>query len=228
MTTSLVVPVLNEADRIERFITHHRDQFSFDEIVLVDGGSTDGTDEIVREFRGIQLARVDRPGRGNQLAEGVRRSRGEYLVFLHADSRLDEGFRSRRLEDVSENWGWFTLRIDGGSWKYRLLEQAIRRRSRRWMKPTGDEAIWCRRSLLNRAGGVPRWPLMEDVGLVENLRRLEPGTPLDSTVRTSSRRWKSNGYVRTIVTTWWYRVLYRLRLPPEKLYERYYGQPLPE
>ncbi len=224
-TISLIVPVLNEVDTIREHLSYHRDQFDFDEIVVVDGGSTDGTRGVVRAAdRGIQLEVCNRPGRARQLTRGSRESRGEIILMLHADTRLPGGFHLDTIRRAERSWGWFDCRLDEDRWFNRLIGRAISLRSALFSSPTGDQAIWVRRSLLGEAGGIPDQPLMEDVELVRRLRRLEPGRRIRTPVTTSARRWKQRGIVRTILTMWGLRCAYSLGVSPARLHRVYYGR----
>lgn len=222
LSVALVVPVLNERENLRRFLPHHREQFAFAERVVVDGGSTDGTRDEVRRAGGYRLVEASQAGRGAQLAAGVRQTESNYVLFLHADSTLRGKSPVREIGESPTRWGWFRLKVDGDGWAYRLLEQAIVRRTRRWLNPTGDQAIWCRRDLLRRVGGVPDVPLMEDVLLARKLRGTAEGRELQGSVHTSARRWQEDGFLPTIVSMWWFRLLFYAGVQPHTLYKKYY------
>jgi rSAM/selenodomain-associated transferase 2 len=224
-TIAFVVPTYDEADRIHEHLDYHARRFDPDELIVVDGGSTDGTRRELRrsnaEVTTIQLS----PGnRARQCAEGVRVSDSEVLLFLHADTYLPENFTLDQLRQVDARWGWFDCRMDAEALRYRLLELLISQRSGFFQSPTGDQAIWVYRDLLGEIGGIPRLPLMEDVALSRRLRNREEGHRFRQPVTTSPRRWEENGFLGTVLTMWGLKVAYYLGASPSKLARIYYGR----
>jgi rSAM/selenodomain-associated transferase 2 len=198
-TLSVVIAALNEADSIGAAIESVR---GADEILVVDGGSTDGTPE-----RASQMSvRVDKapPSRGLQMAEGAGRTRGEWLLFLHADTRLGEGavgaIRSFPADIVG---GAFRLRFDSPDIAYRVIEAGVRLRTHIFRLPYGDQAIFCRRSAYDAVGGVPRIPLMEDVAFVRALGRFGRLAFPAIHATTSTRRYQRRGPLRSVASNLW-------------------------
>lgn len=202
------------------------------ELIVVDGGSTDGT-----RARAAGLARVvdSRRGRGRQLNKGAGEARGDVLVFLHADTRLPreagqvltELLVTRR--DVAG--GCFAVRLAGpsaGRRIARLLSAAISARSRWLRTATGDQAIFARRSCFDRVGGYPEVELFEDVLFYRKLRRCGPVTVVEPPVMTSDRRWRRAGYARTIATHLTLRLLALLGVGPQRLAPLYRRLARPE
>lgn len=223
-TFSMIVPTLNEGPHIREHIQYHLDQFDFGEVVVVDGGSRDRTlDEVRGLDPRLTLIRSSPPGRGKQLREGVRVSRGEWLILLHADTRLPASFTLDQIDRGPHRWGWFDCRLDATGWQFSMVSRAISWRSALFSSPTGDQALFMHRSLLERAGGIPDQPLMEDVELVRKLRSLESGRRVTSPVLTSARRWKRDGVFRTILRMWITKLFYYIGVPPGVLERWYYG-----
>jgi rSAM/selenodomain-associated transferase 2 len=163
------------------------------------------------------------PGRGRQLAAGAADARADWLWFLHADSAgtapaLDWLARHRD----GPAWGRFDVRLEPAGPMLRLVGFLMNQRSRLTGICTGDQGIFVHRVLLERAGGMPEQPLMEDIELSRRLKRL--GRPLCPRVAllTSSRRWRDRGAVRTIFGMWWFRLRYWLGADPERLARAYY------
>jgi rSAM/selenodomain-associated transferase 2 len=192
------------------------------EVVVVDGGSGDGTVEIARE---LADAVVSAPrGRGPQQNAGARAARGRLLLFLHADTRLPAGALEAvraALADGAHAWGRFDLAIAGRHPLLPVVARLVSLRSRLTGIATGDQAIFVRRDRFEAAGGFPEVPLMEDVALSAALRRRGPPACLRLRVVTSGRRWESRGVVRTIVLMWWLRLLFWLGRDPAVLARRY-------
>lgn len=224
-TVAAVVPTYNESTVIEDHLRYHRNHFDFDTITVVDGGSTDGTYECIRQLDGsVRTERITPGNRARQLAEGVRVTDSDYLLFLHADTYLPEPFSLSELRETDARWGWFDCRLDDPSPVYTTIGKMISLRSAFFSSPTGDQAIWVQRQFLETVGGIPQQPLMEDVELSLRLSRHQPGKRIPEPVTTSARRWKENGTLRTILTMWGLKVGYYLGISPKTLAEIYYGR----
>lgn len=218
---SIVVPALDEAERIGATLEAARRALPRVELIVADGGSSDDT--VARAVAGG--ARVVRaaPGRGTQLAAGADAARGRVLVFLHADTRLEPGAAAAIRDALAARGvvaGCFRFAVDppaGRSLRYRALEWGVNLRTRVFRTATGDQAIFATREALERAGGVPTPPLFEDVLLVRRLRRAGGFRPLDRPARTSRRRWEEGGFARTVVEHWGARLAFALGVGPERL-----------
>lgn len=224
-TISVVVPALNEAAVLRRTLVAARRGFGPEaELIVVDGGSTDDTPDVARA-----LARVvaGPAGRGAQLNRGARRSTGEILVFLHADTLVppDAGERVRQaLARPERAWGCFTFALVPASepWSlYRLLEGAVRVRTQLFRTATGDQVLFTSRGTFEAVGGFPATPLFEDVEMVRRLRRVGRMEVLDAPARTSRRRWERDGFWRTVVRHWALRAGHALGLGPDRLARDY-------
>jgi rSAM/selenodomain-associated transferase 2 len=220
---SIVVPTLDEAAGLAAHLEALAPLRARGcEIVVVDGGSRDGTPGIARPLADAVLSAPR--GRGTQLNAGARAARGELLLFLHADTRLPPGAVEAvraALGDGEHDWGRFDLEIGGRHPLLRVVARLMSWRSRLTGIATGDQAIFVRRSRFESAGGFPEIPLMEDVALSAALRRAGPPACLRLRVVTSGRRWESRGIVRTILLMWWLRLLFWLGRDAGALARRY-------
>jgi rSAM/selenodomain-associated transferase 2 len=216
---SVVIPALDEGERLPAAIRSVRADA---EVIVVDGGSADAT-RAVAAAEGARLLESP-PGRGQQLDTGARAAAGEWLVFLHADTRLEAGWSDALAAlpaDVAG--GAFRLAIDSPAAGFRLVERAVRARVRLLALPYGDQAIFARREVYERVGGFPHLPLMEDVAFVARLRAA--GRLAFPPVRafTSARRWEAHGILGATLRNWWLLALYAVGQPPERL-ARLYGR----
>lgn len=185
------------------------------ELILVDGGSSDGTPTICRQFN-VEVLTAPR-GRAAQMNYGARRATGNVLLFLHADTRLPPtAFDDIRnaLGDPRFVGGRFDIQLDGDHWMLRVIGAMISLRSRLSKVGTGDQGIFVRREVFQRMGGFPEIPLMEDIALCRALKRLGEVACLRSKVITSARRWESDGVWRTIIRMWTLRLLYLAGVSP--------------
>lgn len=202
MKIAVVIPALNEAreiaDAIESASAPAADGADAVDIVVVDGGSRDGTAQRAREAGARVLE--SQPGRALQLQAGVEGANADAILFLHADSRLPPGWEvevERALEDPEVSGGAFRLRFDERRPGLRLIEGWVRLRVALFALPFGDQAIFVRRDVLNEIGGVPRAPVMEDVDLVAAMKSQGRVVALPQSVTTSARRYLRGGVLRT-------------------------------
>ncbi|HLY89804.1 MAG TPA: TIGR04283 family arsenosugar biosynthesis glycosyltransferase [Acetobacteraceae bacterium] len=193
-----------------------------DEVVVVDGGSEDGT-VAVAERLGARVVAAPR-GRGGQLAAGVEAARGEWLLLLHADTRLEEGWLrvspqgGRRGEEQAY---YFRLVLDCDDPRARRLERLVAWRSRVLGLPYGDQGLLIHRDLLRSVGGVRVLPLMEDVDLVRRLGRRRLAA-VDVAAVTSAAKWVRDGWYRRSARNLVCLGLYFLGVPP-RVIARLYG-----
>ena len=188
------------------------------EAILVDGGSTDET-RAIAEAAGTHF--IEAPaGRGSQLEAGASRARGDWLLFLHADTvqsfieRVESG---RRAQAAAA----FRFALDDDGFMPRVIEWLVHWRCRLLALPYGDQGLLIPRNLYNRLGGFRPLPLMEDVDLVRRLKRREL-VILKSCAVTSGERYRSEGYLARSLRNLGCIMLYYLRVPPRVL-ARLYG-----
>jgi rSAM/selenodomain-associated transferase 2 len=214
---SVVIPALDEEGSLRSAIESVRADA---EVIVVDGGSRDATVSEA-EAAGARVLQSS-ACRGLQLDVGARAAAGAWLVFLHADTRLERGWSSalRALEgDVVG--GAFRFAVDSAKPGYRLIEAMVALRCRSFGLAYGDQAIFARRRAYSEVGGFPAYPLMEDVAFVRRLRRAgRLGFPAPRAF-TSGRRWQRHGLVRTTLRNWTLMGLYAAGWPPQRLARLY-------
>jgi rSAM/selenodomain-associated transferase 2 len=198
---SVIVPVLNERRALPTLLRELRAQPGAFEVVVVDGGSTDGTPAAVEAFPGVKLVRARR-GRGAQMNAGARVAQGETLLFLHADTRLPAGaiarLQAQLAGDPRLQAGAFRHSFTPADWRLRLVSFGNNLRCRRSRVYFGDQAIFTRRSIFEQAGGFPEVPVLEDVIFCERLRAFTRAVLLDEVISTDARRFLHHGVWRTV------------------------------
>lgn len=221
---SIVIPALNEAATIATALAPLQAlRAKGHEVIVVDGGSVDGTLELACGLADRVMS-AER-GRARQLNAGVRVASGDVVLLLHADTILPAQADERIEAALSASkrvWGRFDVRIDGGSGWLPIVGAMMNLRSRWTGIATGDQAMFAARDALAAIGGVPDLPLMEDVALSKKLRRLSPPACLRDQVTTSGRRWVANGAMRTIMFMWGLRLAFFLGVSPDRLARAYY------
>jgi rSAM/selenodomain-associated transferase 2 len=168
------------------------------EIIVVDGGSSDGTAQVAKAF-GVRLLTVS-GGRAKQVNAGARSASGDVLLFLHADTRLPGAFDQQILELLVKPGtvaGAFALGINGPGIGLRLVEKLANFRSRFFQMPYGDQAIFLKADLFYSLGGFPEMPIMEDFVFVQRVKREGRVAIAPVAVHTSGRRWLRMGILKT-------------------------------
>lgn len=222
MRLSIVIPTLNESARIERSILHALD-LRPTEVIVADGGSSDGTTELARAAGAVVIN--SQRGRGHQLNAGARDSQGDVLLFLHADCWLEPDARSQieaTLHDQRVVGGAFRQQIDDDRTVFRWLEWGNAARVRWRNLPYGDQGIFLRRKTFELLGGFESVRLMEDVLLMQKLRRNQHRIELlPGPIHVDPRRWLANGVVRQTLKNWTLLAGLRLGITPNRLAQFY-------
>ncbi|MEI8161886.1 MAG: TIGR04283 family arsenosugar biosynthesis glycosyltransferase [Betaproteobacteria bacterium] len=219
---SIIMPVLDEAPQIvEHLLRLQAWRAKGVELIVVDGGSSDGTPALAGPLADRVLTAPR--GRAAQMNAGAAAGQAAVLLFLHADTTLPANAVTalRTAMDDGAAWGRFDVRIDGRQPLLRLVEGLMNLRSRLTGIATGDQAIFVRREAFDLVGGYADLPLMEDIALSAALKKLAAPACLHETVLTSGRRWERHGVLRTIVLMWWLRAAYFLGADPARLARRY-------
>jgi rSAM/selenodomain-associated transferase 2 len=219
---SIVVPVLNEAALLEEFLTHLRAHAPAAELVVVDGGSGDGTREIAERLAGpLRMTVVGSPlGRACQMNAGAAAAAGDVLWFLHADSRLPARAVEALLSAMKEAGlvgGCFRIRIPRPEPIYRVSDTLGNLGVDLFRIALGDHGIFCRRVPFEALGGYPEMALMEDAELYRRLARTGRVRQLRLEIETSARRYRKHGPARTTAVYALILALYCAGVSPEKL-----------
>jgi rSAM/selenodomain-associated transferase 2 len=220
---SIIVPALNEAHGIvETLWTLQEMRLRGQEIIVADGGSTDGTVGLCAPL--VDRVIVAATGRASQMQAGSMQAGGAILWFLHADTRAPRDADraiAAALAPGDRSWGRFDVGFpEGGVW-LRAVATLMNLRSRVTGIATGDQAIFVTRELFERVNGYPQIPLMEDIALSQRLKCHSQPACLRDRVIPSARRWQKHGTLRTILAMWALRLAYFLGVSPARLVRFY-------
>jgi rSAM/selenodomain-associated transferase 2 len=219
MKLSVVIPVLNEHNSLPATIAALRACRRPSEIIVSDGGSTDGTADWVRAQPDLLLVNSAR-GKGPQLNAGAARATGDVLLFLHADcaiSRAALGALQSALIDDAVGGAFYLRFAESRPRSLRLVAWGINLRARLRGTATGDQGIFVRKAIFDSIGGAPDWPLFEDVELVARIKRAGKFVVLKTSVTVSGRRYIQHGVFRTALLIYSLRFAYWLGVPPQRL-----------
>ncbi len=229
---SVIIPCLDEGALIRpalRALQPLRAQGC--ELLLVDGGSRDGSPELAAGL--VDRLLLSGPGRALQMNAGASRADGEILWFLHLDSQVPAdapGLIRTALACSGRGWGRFDIRLSGDRRSLRLVAAMMNLRSRLSGIATGDQGIFVRRDWFQLLGGYAEIPLMEDIEFSRRCRRRGPPVCIRRPLMTSSRRWERDGVWRTVALMWRLRLAFFLGADPARLARRYRlcSSPAPE
>lgn len=226
---SIIIPVLNEASLIQSTLQHIAQSNSKEvEVIVVDGGSQDDTVALAQQSGALVISSA--PGRAKQMNAGSEVALGEVLLFLHADTRLPDGFVSLVQTTLARSGivaGAFQLQIDGKAWSLRLVEWGVKWRSTLFQLPYGDQAIFLKAATFWQIGGFPELPIMEDFVLINRLRSLGKISMASAPVLTSARRWQKLGVIKTTLINQLVLAAYFLGVPLDRIAQWYRGRGIP-
>ncbi len=226
---SVIVPVLNERENLSKLLAQFG-HFSFEQIIFVDGGSTDDSWRFLKELEQTQklgeatqlLVTQSEAGRAKQMNAGAKQAENQTLLFVHADTVIADGCRQEIEKGLEQNvWGRFDIRFQEQDWRMAIVAWFINWRSRITGISTGDQTLFIRRVFFEKLDGFADIALMEDIEFSK--RALESESPYCSKfkVTTSARRWLKNGVIRTVLMMWGFRLAYFFGANPNKLADRY-------
>jgi rSAM/selenodomain-associated transferase 2 len=197
MKISVVIPVLNEEDRIAELMQAVRAHATgyVDEMIVVDGGSCDNTLKIARESGAVTLS--SQRGRGRQMNHGADKAASEVLYFLHADTIPPPGFDKVIIDKVLSGYsaGCFRLRFD---WEHPMLKfYSLFTRFKTTLVRFGDQSLFVEKSLFKKIDGFEEnLIVMEDQKIVRELKKWAPFTVCKNEVITSARKYREVGAVK--------------------------------
>ena len=220
---SIIIPTLNESNNLPLLLSDLSEINNISEILIIDSTSTDKTKDIAL-INGTRFYKINKNNRGLQLNYGAEKAKGEWLLFIHADSRLKFNW-SRKVMDISKTDSnfiyYFNFKVNNKSFTYRFLEFLVNLRCFLFKSPYGDQGLLISKENFKAHGGYKIIPLMEDFDFIsrinkKNLRSLR--TP----IFTSSRKWDEVNFVWQSLRNLHLRRLMRKGYSIKRIYKKYY------
>jgi len=221
---SIIIPTINEADNLPLLLSDLSITKKEVEIVIIDGGSKDRTIDIAHIY-GAKVYKSKEKNRGLQLGIGAKNSKGEWLIFLHADTRLTNDWFTKIkpvFKGDKNSIFYFKFRINDKKLIYRILEILVNFRSQYLKQPYGDQGLIIHRTTYFKNNGFRKIPLMEDVDFLRRLKNKKDLKQLNLSIFTSSRKWERTNIFLQAFKNWNFRRRWLKGEPTKSIYSDYY------
>ena len=220
---SIIIPTLNESKNLPLILSDLSEFNNILEILIIDSTSRDKTKDIAL-INGAKFYKIDKNNRGLQLNYGAKKAKGNWLLFIHADSRLKFNW-SRELEDIIKKDSnliyYFKFRVNNKFFIYRILEFLVNLRCFLFKTPYGDQGLLITKENFKKIGGYKTVPIMEDLDFIRRIKKKYLKS-LKTPIYTSSRKWKKVNFVWQSLKNWNLRRLMRKGYSINKIYKSYY------
>ena len=221
---SIIIPTYNESQHLPLLLSDLSISKEEAEIIIVDCNSEDKTRDIAKLY-GSKIYKSKKKNRGLQLNIGAKKATGKWFIFIHADSRLREGWLKKvksviRHDDNSVYF--FKFKINNKKIIYRLLEIVVNLRSYIFQDPYGDQGLLIRRETYFKNKGYRKIPLMEDIDFIKRLKNKIPLRMLNIPIYTSSRKWEKTNIIFQAFKNWNLRKRWLKGESIKSLYDEYY------
>ena len=223
---SIIIPTYNEANNLPLLLSDLSIIQKEGDIIIVDCGSDDKTIDIANIY-GAKIYKSKERNRGLQLDIGANNSKGDWLIFLHADTRLThDWFREIKsvLKGEKNYIYYFKFKINHKKIIYRVLEILVNCRSQYFKQPYGDQGLIIHRTIYFRNNGFRRIPLMEDVDFLRRFNNKKNLKQLNLPIFISSRKWERTNIFLQALKNWNFRRRWLKGESTKSLYFDYYKE----
>ena len=221
---SIIIPTINEANNLPLLLSDLSAIQEEREILIIDCGSQDRTIDIATIY-GSKIYKSEERNRGLQLDIGAKKSKGEWLIFLHADTRLTDNWFTKIKKVLKEDKNfiyYFKFKINDKKMIYRVLEILVNFRSQYFKQPYGDQGLIIHRSIYLKNNGFRKIPLMEDIDFFMRLNNKKDLKQLNLPIFTSSRKWEKTNIFLQGIKNWNFRRRWRKGESTKSIYSDYY------
>jgi len=223
---SIIIPTINEASNLPLLLSDLSSIQKEGEIIIVDSGSEDKTIDVANIY-GAKVFISEERNRGLQLDIGAKNSKGEWLIFLHADTRLTHDWFKKINSFLKENKNsiyYFEFKINNNKVIYRVLEILVNFRSKFFKQPYGDQGLIIHRTTYFKNNGFRKIPLMEDVDFLRRLNKKKDFKQLNLPIFISSRKWERTNIFLQAIKNWQFRRRWLKGESLKSIYYDYYKQ----
>tara|TARA_Y100000589_G_scaffold311759_1_gene331390 strand:+ start:741 stop:1448 length:708 start_codon:yes stop_codon:yes gene_type:complete len=220
---SIIIPTLNESKNLPLLFSDLSEVTNKSEILIIDSVSKDKTKDIAL-INGTRFFKINRKNRGLQLNYGAEKANGDWLLFIHADSRLKLNWfkEIKKIINKDKNYiYYFNFKINNKYLKYRIIEFFVNLRCLIFKTPYGDQGLLINKESFKILGGYKKIPLMEDFDFIRRIKKKYLRS-LKTSIYTSSRKWEKENFVWLAFKNWYLRRLMLKGYSLKKIYKKYY------
>jgi rSAM/selenodomain-associated transferase 2 len=221
---SIIIPTINEANNLPLLLSDLSNIQKEGEIIIVDCGSEDKTIDVANIY-GAKVCISEERNRGLQLDIGAKNSKGEWLIFLHADTRLTHDWFKKINSLLKRDKNiiyYFEFKINNKKIIYRVLEIFVNFRSRFFKQPYGDQGLIIHSTTYFNNNGFRKIPLMEDVDFLRRLNKKNYLKQLNLPIFISSRKWERTNIFSQAIKNWQFRRRWLKGESLKSIYSDYY------
>ena len=221
---SIIIPTINEANNLPLLLSDLSSVQKKGEIIIVDCGSKDKTVDIANIY-GAKVYKSEERNRGLQLNIGAKNSKGDWLIFLHADTRLTHDWfkKINSFLNGDKNYiYYFKFKINHEKIIFRVLEILVNLRSQFFKQPYGDQGLVIHRTTYFKNNGFRKIPLMEDVDFLRRLKNKKKLKQLNLPIFISSRKWEKTNIFLQALKNWNFRRRWLKGESTKSIYSDYY------
>ena len=224
ISLSIIIPTLNEAKNLPLLLSDLAEIKEISEIIVIDSNSKDATKDIASIY-GAKCFNTMEQNRGFQLNKGAKSAKGNWLLFIHADSRLNQNW-SKEISNIlsldNKFIYFFRFKVNNNSLIFRFLELIVNLRTLILKTPYGDQGLLINREIYFKYGGYKNIPIMEDIDFINRLKVNECLCELNSSILTSSRKWQKKNLLYQSIINFNLRRKWAKGYSLDDLYKKYY------
>ena len=222
---SIIIPTINESKNLPLLLSDLSEITQEAEVLIIDSISKDKTKDIALNY-GAKYFQTKERNRGLQLNFGAERANGKWLLFIHADSRLNKSWSKEVKKSIKSNADliyYFRFKVDNNKLIFRLLEIFVNLRCLFYKNPYGDQGILISKNQYNIMGGFNKLPIMEDLDFISRIKRKDNLIQLKSIIFTNSRKWDKINIFTQSIKNWKLRREWKRGVSTKSIYKAYYN-----